>query len=74
MVYLIQVHVVPSPIAPVFGFAAAVATSLKCALWALEELYCGWCTTGHNAPLQVFTDWTLPTAYVCFPVFCVLLS
>jgi hypothetical protein len=69
MIYLIQVHVVPSPVAPLFGFTAALATTLKGVLWVFEEFYCGWCTIGHNAPLQIFISWTLPTAYVCCSFF-----
>ncbi|KAF8157055.1 hypothetical protein B0H34DRAFT_483633 [Crassisporium funariophilum] len=60
-VYLFQVHISPSPLAPLFGFSAAFATFLKCALWTLEELYCGWCTTGHNSNYDIFMSWTLPT-------------
>lgn len=64
VVYLVQIHVVPSPVAPLFGFSAALAATLKSVLWVLEESYCGWCTIGHNAPLQIFMSWTLPIVYV----------
>ncbi|KAJ3493002.1 hypothetical protein NLJ89_g11117 [Agrocybe chaxingu] len=55
ILYLYLAHTKRSPLAPLAGFSAALATLIKCILWTLEEIYCGWCTVGHNSSFNIFT-------------------
>ncbi|KAI0777616.1 hypothetical protein BD413DRAFT_490589 [Trametes elegans] len=57
--YLYLAHVSGSPLAPLVGFASAMATLWKTALYWLQEYYCGFCAVGHNDLKTLFFS------YVC---------
>ncbi|KAF9525401.1 hypothetical protein CPB83DRAFT_548281 [Crepidotus variabilis] len=64
VIYLYKAHVSKSSSAPLYGYTSALATILKCALWTLEEVYCGWCTVGHNDTDGFIRAFVGPMSYV----------
>nr|XP_031858314.1 uncharacterized protein CI109_006285 [Kwoniella shandongensis]KAA5525386.1 hypothetical protein CI109_006285 [Kwoniella shandongensis] len=46
--------------APLVGFAGALMTVSKTALYFLQEYFCGWCMVGHNDRRTFWTVWVLP--------------
>lgn len=62
--YLWLVHAQGSPAAPLLGFASALMTLSKTALYWLIEYYCGGCSIMHNDLQTLVAYWVLPMGYV----------
>ncbi|KAJ7581765.1 hypothetical protein C8J56DRAFT_793320 [Mycena floridula] len=60
LIYLFLVYIFPSPSAPIFGYTGATMTFAKTALYCGQEIFCGWCATGHNDRAMQFGIWILP--------------
>ncbi|EED78523.1 predicted protein, partial [Postia placenta Mad-698-R] len=58
--YLWLVHAQGSPAAPLLGFASALMTLSKTALYWLIEYYCGGCSIMHNDLQTLVAYWVLP--------------
>jgi hypothetical protein len=65
--YLYLAHISNWIPAPVVGFAAAVMTFSKTALYWLQEYYCGGCSVGHNNAMDLLIYWIIPNG--CVKVF-----
>ncbi|WWC92622.1 uroporphyrinogen-III C-methyltransferase [Kwoniella dendrophila CBS 6074] len=52
--------------APLVGFAGALMTASKTALYFLQEYFCQWCMVGHNTRFTFWTfTWLLVPSIVC---------
>ncbi|EPT04867.1 hypothetical protein FOMPIDRAFT_1057693 [Fomitopsis schrenkii] len=58
--YLYLAHVKGSPSAALLGFASAVMTLSKTALYWLQEYYCSGCSVGHNTLKDLIVLWVIP--------------
>ncbi|CAK9786448.1 hypothetical protein CC85DRAFT_263081 [Cutaneotrichosporon oleaginosum] len=47
------------PAAPVIALMSLVMTASKTDLYLLQEVFCGWCNTGHNPRLRFWTVWVM---------------
>jgi hypothetical protein len=50
----------------VFGFAGAVMTLSKTALYLAVEFFCGGCSVGHNSFRDLLVYWIIPNGYAWF--------
>ncbi|WWC66091.1 uncharacterized protein I303_108713 [Kwoniella dejecticola CBS 10117] len=50
--------------APLVGFAGALMTLSKTALYFLQEYYCDWCMVGHNDRFTFWVVWVTTNGYV----------
>ncbi|KAI0714107.1 hypothetical protein C8Q72DRAFT_878670 [Fomitopsis betulina] len=58
--YLYLAHVKGTPSAALLGFASAVMTLSKTALYWLQEYYCSGCSIGHNTLQDLIVLWIIP--------------
>ncbi|OCH88080.1 hypothetical protein OBBRIDRAFT_795611 [Obba rivulosa] len=58
--YLYLAHVKGTPAATLLGFASAVMTLSKTALYWLQEYYCQGCSVGHNDLQTLIVYWVIP--------------
>jgi len=59
-VYVYQVHIDPTPAAPLVGIVAATMTLSKTVLYWVQEGFCGLCNIGHNTLFDVTLLWIVP--------------
>ncbi|KAJ3507364.1 hypothetical protein NLJ89_g6346 [Agrocybe chaxingu] len=60
LVYLYKAHVSKTSSAPLFGFSAAITTLFKTILFVSMEVFCGYCSTGHNSRQDFLKYWAVP--------------
>lgn len=65
--YLYLAHVKGSPSAALLGFASAVMTLSKTALYWLQEYYCSGCSVGHNTLKDLIVLWVIPNGCASCP-------
>jgi len=58
--YLYLAHVKSTPVAPLLGFAGALMTLSKTALYWLQEYYCDGCSIKHNSLDVLIPFWAIP--------------
>ncbi|KAH9829852.1 uncharacterized protein C8Q71DRAFT_717698 [Rhodofomes roseus] len=61
--YLYLAHVKGTPAASLLGFASAIMTLSKTALYFLQEHYCGYCSIGHNTVHDLIFLWIIPNGF-----------
>ncbi|TFK24001.1 hypothetical protein FA15DRAFT_669972 [Coprinopsis marcescibilis] len=70
--YVYLAHISKSPVAPLVGFGAALATFAKTVLYWAQEYYCGFCAIGHNSVPRLAL-WALTNGlWIVFPFIIVL--
>ncbi|KAI0809254.1 hypothetical protein BC629DRAFT_1483704 [Irpex lacteus] len=71
--YLYLAHVSGNPVATLVGFASAVMTLSKTALYWAQEYYCGGCSVGHNDFKTLLVYWIIPNGlWLLVPSFIVV--